>query len=191
MSAEVEQHDGPLLELDGVQKRFGKLEVLRGIDLEVKRGEVVCVLGPSGSGKSTLLRCINLLEPPEGGRILINGHEITGDDPAYGVDYVRERVGMVFQQFNLFPHKSAIDNVRLAQEKVLGPHRPPRRRRRPARCSPGSGCPTRRTSIPSGSPVASSSGSRSPGRWRWTRRSCSSTRSPPRSTRSWSRRCST
>ena len=119
MSAEAETHDGPLLELDGVQKRFGKLEVLRGLDLDVKRGEVVCVLGPSGSGKSTLLRCINLLEPPEGGRILINGHEITGEDPAYGVDYVRERVGLVFQQFNLFPHKSALDNVRLAQEKVL------------------------------------------------------------------------
>ena len=119
MSAEAEAHDGPLLELDGVQKRFGKLEVLRGLDLDVKRGEVVCVLGPSGSGKSTLLRCINLLEPPEGGRILINGHEITGEDPAYGVDYVRERVGLVFQQFNLFPHKSALDNVRLAQEKVL------------------------------------------------------------------------
>ena len=119
MSADAEQHDGPLLELEGVQKRFGKLEVLRGIDLEVDRGEVVCVLGPSGSGKSTLLRCINLLEPPEGGRILINGHEITGDDPAYGIDYVRQRVGLVFQQFNLFPHKSAIDNVRLAQQKVL------------------------------------------------------------------------
>jgi polar amino acid transport system ATP-binding protein len=119
LSAETEEHGGPLLELDGVQKRFGKLEVLRGIDLAVKRGEVVCVLGPSGSGKSTLLRCINLLEPPEGGRILINGHPITGEDPAYGVDYVRERVGIVFQQFNLFPHKSALDNVRLAQEKVL------------------------------------------------------------------------
>jgi polar amino acid transport system ATP-binding protein len=114
-----EPDGGPLLVLDGVQKRFGTLEVLRGIDLEIERGEVVCVLGPSGSGKSTLLRCINLLEPPEGGRILINGHEITGDDPAYGVDYVRERVGIVFQQFNLFPHKSAIDNVRLAPEKVL------------------------------------------------------------------------
>ncbi len=119
MSAEAEEHDGPLLELDGVQKRFGKLEVLRGLSLKVQRGEVVCVLGPSGSGKSTLLRCINLLEPPEGGRILINGHPITGEDPAYGVDYVRERVGLVFQQFNLFPHKSALDNVRLAQEKVL------------------------------------------------------------------------
>ncbi len=110
---------GALLSLEGVSKRFGKLEVLRGLSLDVDRGEVVCVLGPSGSGKSTLLRCINLLEPPEGGRILINGHEITGDDPAYGIDYVRQRVGLVFQQFNLFPHKSALENVRLAQEKVL------------------------------------------------------------------------
>jgi polar amino acid transport system ATP-binding protein len=121
MSAEPDNSasDGPVLVLDDVHKRFGQLEVLRGIDLSISRGEVVCVLGPSGSGKSTLLRCINLLEPPEGGRILINGHEITGDDPAYGIDYVRQRVGIVFQQFNLFPHKSALDNVRLAQEKVL------------------------------------------------------------------------
>ena len=108
-----------MLILDDVCKRFGKLEVLRGVDLEIKRGEVVCVLGPSGSGKSTLLRCINLLEPPEEGRILLEGKEITGDDATEGVDFVRQRVGMVFQQFNLFPHKCALDNVRLAQEKVL------------------------------------------------------------------------
>jgi polar amino acid transport system ATP-binding protein len=111
--------DGPMLRLDGVQKRFGRLEVLRGIDLEIERGAVVCVLGPSGSGKSTLLRCINLLEPPEGGRILLEGKEITGDAVAEGVDFVRRRVGMVFQQFNLFPHKCALDNVSIAQEKVL------------------------------------------------------------------------
>jgi polar amino acid transport system ATP-binding protein len=108
-----------MLKLDGVHKRFGKLEVLRGIDLELDRGEVVCVLGPSGSGKSTLLRCINLLEPPENGHILLEGKEITGRD-GEGLDYVRRRVGIVFQQFNLFPHKCAVDNVRLAQEKVLG-----------------------------------------------------------------------
>ncbi|MGH2985781.1 MAG: amino acid ABC transporter ATP-binding protein [Solirubrobacterales bacterium] len=111
--------DGAMLRLEGVCKRFGRLEVLRGIDLEVARGEVVCVLGPSGSGKSTLLRCINLLEPPEEGRILLEGQEITGDATAEGVDFVRRRVGMVFQQFNLFPHKCALDNVTLAQEKVL------------------------------------------------------------------------
>jgi polar amino acid transport system ATP-binding protein len=111
--------DGAMLRLEGVCKRFGRLEVLRGINLEVARGEVVCVLGPSGSGKSTLLRCINLLEPPEEGRILLEGKEITGDAAAEGVDFVRRRVGMVFQQFNLFPHKSAVENVCIAQEKVL------------------------------------------------------------------------
>ena len=94
--------------------------MLRGVNLEIKRGEVICVLGPSGSGKSTLLRCINQLEPPEQGRILLEGQEITGDDATEGVDFVRQRVGMVFQSFNLFPHKSARDNVSLAQQKVLG-----------------------------------------------------------------------
>ena len=113
----------PILRLEGVHKRFGKLEVLRGIDLEVARGEVVCVLGPSGSGKSTLLRCVNLLEPPEEGHIYLEGHEITHHnrrEQRQDIDFVRRRVGMVFQQFNLFPHKSALANVGLAQTKVLG-----------------------------------------------------------------------
>jgi polar amino acid transport system ATP-binding protein len=108
-----------MVKLEGVQKRFGALEVLRGIDLDVAKGEVVCVLGPSGSGKSTLLRCVNLLEPPNGGRILLEGKEITGEGAVEGVDYVRRRVGMVFQQFNLFPHLSATENVSLAQKTVL------------------------------------------------------------------------
>jgi polar amino acid transport system ATP-binding protein len=112
--------DETMLILASIEKRFGHLEVLRGVDLEVRRGEVVCVLGPSGSGKSTLLRTINLLEPPEGGSIRLEGREITGKTTSEQRDYVRQRVGMVFQQFNLFPHKSALDNVRLAQEKVLG-----------------------------------------------------------------------
>jgi len=109
-----------VLELQGVHKRFGTLEVLRGIDLKVAKGSVVCVLGPSGSGKSTLLRCINLLEPPNEGKIILEGKEITGGAGAGDINYVRRRVGMVFQQFNLFPHKSALQNVSLAQEKVLG-----------------------------------------------------------------------
>jgi polar amino acid transport system ATP-binding protein len=109
-----------VVELKGVTKRFGNLEVLRGIDLEIQKGEVVCVLGPSGSGKSTLLRCVNLLEPPDKGEILLEGKAICGDAETEGdVDYVRQRVGMVFQQFNLFPHKSAIQNVALAQRTVL------------------------------------------------------------------------
>jgi polar amino acid transport system ATP-binding protein len=118
-SASETPPDGPMLRLEDVHKRFGKLEVLRGIDMEVGRGEVVCVIGPSGSGKSTLLRCINLLEPPEAGHIFLEGKEITGAGNE-GLDYVRRRVGIVFQQFNLFPHKSAIQNVSIAQEKVLG-----------------------------------------------------------------------
>jgi polar amino acid transport system ATP-binding protein len=110
---------GVMLELQAVHKRFGDLHVLRGIDLRVQKGSVVCVLGPSGSGKSTLLRCINLLEPPNEGRIVLEGKEITGGSRGADIDYVRRRVGMVFQQFNLFPHKSALENVCLAQEKVL------------------------------------------------------------------------
>jgi polar amino acid transport system ATP-binding protein len=117
---------GSMLSLRGVCKRFGELEVLRGVDLEVKKGEVVCVLGPSGSGKSTLLRCVNLLEPPEEGDIHLEERSIcrgpgsgTGEQ-SWELDFVRQRVGIVFQQFNLFPHKSALENVTLAQEKVLG-----------------------------------------------------------------------
>ncbi|HSI79343.1 MAG TPA: amino acid ABC transporter ATP-binding protein [Solirubrobacterales bacterium] len=111
---------GSMLTLDGIHKSFGQLHVLRGIDLEVRRGQVICVIGPSGSGKSTLLRCINLLEPPDDGRILLEGKSIAGPDADEDVDFVRRRVGMVFQQFNLFPHRSALENVTIAQEKVLG-----------------------------------------------------------------------
>jgi polar amino acid transport system ATP-binding protein len=117
---------GPMLKLEGIHKRFGKLEVLRGVDLEVKRGEVICVLGPSGSGKSTLLRCVNLLEPPEKGEIFVEGHDIckgpgsAAGEAGWELDFVRQRVGIVFQQFNLFPQKTALENVTLAQEKVLG-----------------------------------------------------------------------
>jgi polar amino acid transport system ATP-binding protein len=110
---------GPVLKVEDVHKRFGELHVLRGIDLEVQRGGVVCVIGPSGSGKSTLLRCINLLEPPDQGRILLEGREITGKTTADDRNYVRQRVGIVFQQYNLFPHKSALQNVSIAQTTVL------------------------------------------------------------------------
>ncbi|MDP9227572.1 MAG: amino acid ABC transporter ATP-binding protein [Actinomycetota bacterium] len=114
-----------MLSLKRVEKRFGHLEVLRGIDLEVGKGEVVCVIGPSGSGKSTLLRCINLLEPPEAGEIFLEGRDIckgsrSGEgESGWHIDFVRQRVGIVFQQFNLFPHKSVIENVSLAQRTVL------------------------------------------------------------------------
>ncbi|MDR1358123.1 MAG: amino acid ABC transporter ATP-binding protein [Coriobacteriales bacterium] len=100
-----------------LHKYFGSLEVLKGVDLEVSRGEVVTILGPSGSGKSTLLRCINLLEKPTGGEIWFEDTCIT--DPKTNINEVREHVGMVFQSFNLFPHLSAKKNVMLAQKKVL------------------------------------------------------------------------
>ena len=108
----------PMLELEDVRKSFGDLHVLRGISLSVRQGDVVCVIGPSGSGKSTLLRCINLLEPPEQGRIVLEGRDITRASKAE-LNFVRRRIGMVFQQFNLFPHKTALENVTLAQRTVL------------------------------------------------------------------------
>ncbi len=109
-----------MLTLEDVHKSFGDLEVLRGINLEIGAGEVICILGPSGSGKSTLLRCINLLEPPERGRIMLDGREITGGRSGEGLNFVRRRVGMVFQQFNLFPHMTALGNVTIAPKTVLG-----------------------------------------------------------------------
>jgi polar amino acid transport system ATP-binding protein len=109
----------PILRLEEIHKSFGDLHVLRGIDIEVGRGQVVCVIGPSGSGKSTLLRCINLLEPPDDGRIYLEGADITAHTRSH-VDFVRRRVGIVFQQFNLFPHMTAVQNVSLAQRTVLG-----------------------------------------------------------------------
>ncbi len=111
---------GSILSLQGVVKRFGTLTVLDGVDLEIDRGTVTCVIGPSGSGKSTLLRCINLLAPPEAGTITLEGKDITEKMDSDDLDFVRQRVGIVFQQFNLFPHMCALDNVCVAQEKVLG-----------------------------------------------------------------------
>ncbi|MFF3747139.1 amino acid ABC transporter ATP-binding protein [Streptomyces kronopolitis] len=106
------------IEVRGLRKAFGDLEVLRGIDFSVARGEVVCVIGPSGSGKSTLLRCVNLLEEPSAGRVTVAGTEVT--DPDVDIDRVRRRIGMVFQAFNLFPHLSALENLTIAQRRVLG-----------------------------------------------------------------------
>ena len=107
----------PALSIQGLHKSFGELEVLRGIDLEVAEHEVIALIGASGSGKSTLLRCINLIEPIDAGRILIEGEEITAR--GVPVDRIRRRVGIVFQAFNLFPHMSVLDNVTLAPRKVL------------------------------------------------------------------------
>lgn len=106
-----------MISIQHLSKCFGDNEVLKDVNIEIAKGEVVVVLGPSGSGKSTMLRCINLLEKPTGGHIFIEGKEIT--DPKTDVNKLREHVGMVFQQFNLFPQLTALKNVMLAQRKVL------------------------------------------------------------------------
>lgn len=117
-SAETSSHDDDIMvSIQHLEKSFGDTQVLRDVNIDVKRGEVVVVLGPSGSGKSTMLRCINLLETPTGGHIYIEGQEITGSHT--NVDKLREHVGMVFQQFNLFPHLTAKKNIMLAQRQVL------------------------------------------------------------------------
>ncbi len=106
-----------IVSIQGLQKSFGDNEVLRDVNIDVRRGEVVVVLGPSGSGKSTMLRCINLLEVPTGGHIYFEGKDIT--DKKTDINKLRTGIGMVFQSFNLFPHLSAKENVMLAQRKVL------------------------------------------------------------------------
>ncbi len=121
-SAEPDRAGGPVIEAYAVHKSFGDNVVLDGIDLAVAAGETLVVIGPSGSGKSTLLRCINLLEPIDSGRILLEGEEITRKGAK--VAAIRQRIGIVFQQFNLFPHLKAIDNVTLAARRV---RRMPRR----------------------------------------------------------------
>jgi polar amino acid transport system ATP-binding protein len=108
--------DVPAIDVRGLHKYFGKNEVLKGIDFHVDPGHVVCVIGPSGSGKSTLLRCVNRLEEPTSGEILVEGIDIC--DPNVDLDDVRSRIGMVFQQFNLFPHLNVLKNLTLAQRTV-------------------------------------------------------------------------
>ena len=108
--------DQPIIVLENVDKFFGAFQALKGINLTVRKRERVVVCGPSGSGKSTMIRCINRLEEHDGGRIVVDGHELTSDDK--NIDAVRREVGMVFQSFNLFPHLKVIDNLMLAPRLV-------------------------------------------------------------------------
>ncbi len=107
----------PLVSIRDVHKSFGDLEVLKGVSLDVMRGEVICIIGPSGSGKSTLIRCINALNDIQSGSILVEGIEV--NDPDLDKLALRQKVGMVFQQYNLFPHKTALENIMMAPLKVL------------------------------------------------------------------------
>jgi polar amino acid transport system ATP-binding protein len=109
--------DQPIVGIKDVHKSFGPIEVLKGVSLNVRKGEVVCIIGPSGSGKSTLLRCINALVPINQGSIKVEGQEV--HDPALDKLELRKKVGMVFQSYNLFPHKTALENVMMAPIHVL------------------------------------------------------------------------
>ena len=106
------------ISVKGLKKNFGKLQVLKGMDVEVREGEVVCLIGPSGSGKSTFLRCLNRLEDITDGTVVVDGYQIS--DKSIDINKVRENIGMVFQHFNLFPHKTILQNITLAPIKLLG-----------------------------------------------------------------------
>ena len=110
-----------MITVNNLQKSFGDLHVLRGVDQQITSGEKVCLIGPSGSGKTTFLRCLNLLEQPTGGQILFEGQDIT--DPKCDINKVRQQMGMVFQQFNLFPHLTIMKNITLAPMKLKGMHK--------------------------------------------------------------------
>jgi polar amino acid transport system ATP-binding protein len=109
--------DQPMVSVKDVYKSFDALEVIKGISMDVMKGEVICIIGPSGSGKSTLIRCINALHPINKGSILVEGQEV--NDPELDKLALRKKVGMVFQQYNLFPHKTALENVKMAPIHVL------------------------------------------------------------------------
>ena len=110
-----------MIEVKNLEKSFGKNHVLRGINETINEGEVVCIIGPSGSGKSTFLRCLNLLEQPTSGEVILDGEKINAPDR--DIDKIREKLGMVFQNFNLFPHMSVLDNITMAPIKVKGQER--------------------------------------------------------------------
>jgi len=111
----LKDNKDPIIQIKDIHKHFGKVHALRGVNLDIKRGEVVVIVGPSGSGKSTLLRCINRLEEYDSGKIVVDGILLHG---AQNINMVRQEIGMVFQSFNLFAHLTVMDNLMLAQKII-------------------------------------------------------------------------
>ena len=185
-----------ILEVRGLTKTYGgekkpgakqptpTLDVLKGIDIDIYRGDVVCLIGPSGCGKSTFLRCLNRLEIPTSGSIKFEGTEV---DEAH-IDAVRQKMGMVFQHFNLFPHLTVKKNLSwpppCSSSRTSRPSPT-----RPTNCWPAWVFPTRLTSTPRAFPAANSSASPLPAPWPWTRTSSSSMSLPAPSTPRWSVKC--
>ncbi len=157
----------PIVRIQELHKSFGSLEVLKGVDLEVDKGEVVVILGPSGSGKSTMLRCINRLEEPTGGKIFFEDTEIT--DPKTNINKMREKIGMVFQQLQPVPAPDRQGQRHAGPAARSWGARRPRPTESPSSSSTRSGWATRSTTSRRSSPAASSSASPSRARWRWTR----------------------
>ena len=141
--------------------------MLKGLDVSIREGEVVTVIGPSGSGKSTFLRCLNKLEEPTSGRIVFEGQDLT--DPKTDIDVVRQHIGMVFQHFNLFPHMTVAENIMLAPVQLKRMSKAEARDRATRAARTGSSSPRRWTPDRHSSPAGRSSASRSRGRWRCSR----------------------
>ena len=177
--------DNIIISARNVCKHFagGKIKALDGVSADIRKGEVVVIIGPSGSGKSTFLRCLNLLEVPTDGQILFNGMDIT--DKQANINLHRQKMGMVFQHFNLFPHMTLLKNMTLAPHSFCAS---PKKTRKATHwsCCAESALPTGQARIPASCPADRNSVSPSSARWPWSRRSCSLTNPPPLWTPKWS-----
>ena len=174
-----------MISVKNLHKSFGGVTVLDGISTQVERGDVVCIIGPSGSGKSTFLRCLNRLETPDSGQILLDGVDLT--DPRTDLDRQRMKMGMVFQQFNLFPHMTVLKNLTMAPMLLKKESQQTAEQR--AMTLLDRVLPTGRENIRPGSPADRSSASPSSVPCVWSRRCCCLTSQPPPWTRKWWARC--
>lgn len=175
-----------MISVKDLHKSFGGVTVLDGISTDIEKGDVVCIIGPSGSGKSTFLRCLNRLETPDSGKILLNGVDLT--DPRTDLDRQRMKMGMVFQQFNLFPHMTVLKNLTLAP-MLLKKESQQTAEQRAMALLERVGLADRAQEYPPAFPAARSSASPSSGPCAWSRRCCCLTSLPPPWTRRWWGRC--